>query len=128
MRRITGRVEILVNGQPVLNKAGATASGIGISGQANFEKTEVMGPTGLHGFSEEPMVAKLEVTITDRDDVNLSDLASINGDGTVIFRRAGGGKVYTMSEATSTGTFAITDGEGETTVVFVGPYWTETVE
>ena len=61
--RITGTVEILVNGQLLLNKSGATASGIGLSGEPNFELKEVVGDTGLHGFVEEPVMAGLEVTV-----------------------------------------------------------------
>ena len=128
MAKITGRVEILVNGQIQLNKAGAVASGLGLSGEMAVERKEVLGDTGLHGFVEEPTVAKLEVTVTDRDDVRLDDLARINGDGTVVMRAAGTGKVYTMGNATCTSNFSLTAGEGETSVVFIGAYWTETTE
>ena len=77
--RITGRVEVLVNGTPLLNKSGAIARGLGISGEPAFERKAVTGDTGLHGFVEEPVVAECEVTITDRDDLNLDDIAKING-------------------------------------------------
>jgi len=127
-KRVTGRVEVLVNGTPLLNKPGAVASGIGISGKPSFERKEVLGDTGIHGFVEEPVVAKCEVKVTDREDVMLSDLASINGNGTVIFRASGGGKVYTMKDATCVGNFTLTGGEGETEVAFIGEYWTEGVE
>ena len=123
--RITGAVEVLVNGIPLLNKAGAVASGIGLSGEANYELKEVVGDTGLHGFTEEPVVAMIEVTITDRDDVSLSDLAAVRENGTVIFRSRGKGKVYTMTEATCTRNFSVTGGEGETPVKFVAGFWTE---
>jgi hypothetical protein len=126
MSKITGRVEILVNGELLLNKAGAVASGIGLSGEPNFERAAVTGDTGLHGFTETPIPAQLEVTITDRDDIMLDTLARVNGDGTVIFRAAGGGKVYTMNQATCLNNMSLTGGEGETTVTFQGPYWTET--
>jgi len=125
--RITGRIEVLVNGQTLLNKAGAVASGIGLSGQPNFELAEVMGDTGIHGFTENPIVARCEVTITDRADIPLNDIAAIRENGTIIFRAAGGGKVYTMEGATCTRNFSVTGGEGETPVAFVGPFWTETV-
>ncbi len=128
MAKITGRIEVLVNGNSLLNKSGATASGIGLSGQPNFELTEVMGDTGLHGFTETPVVAMCEVTITDRDDIMLTDLAAINGNGTIIFRAAGGGKVYTMEGATCKRNFTLTGGEGEVPVSFIGSYWTETVD
>jgi len=125
MARITGRVEVLVNGQLLLNKAGAVASGIGISGEPARERKEVLGDTGLHGFTEEPVVAALEVTVTDRDDISLSDIANIFGNGTVIFRSAGKGKVYTMANATCTMNLSVTAGEGETPIKFVGEMWTE---
>lgn len=128
MPRITGRVEVIVNGSPLLNKSGATASGIGISGEPNFELNEVMGDTGLHGFTEAPVPAQCEVTVTDRDDVDLSSLASIRENGTVIFRAAGGGKAYTMQNATCMRNFTVTAGEGEVPITFKGPFWTESVE
>ena len=125
MARITGRVEVLVNGQLLLNKAGAVASGIGISGEPARERKEVLGDSGLHGFTEEPVAAMLEVTVTDRDDISLNDIANIFGDGTVIFRSAGKGKVYVMNSATCTMNFSITAGEGETPIKFVGQTWQE---
>lgn len=128
MGRITGRIEVLVNGQLLLNKEGAKASGIGISGEPNYEREAVVGPTGLHGYKETPIMAMCEVTITDRDDISLDALARIYGDGTVIFRSAGGGKVYTMPNATCVGNFTLTGGEGETEIKFVGPYWQEATE
>jgi len=126
MTKITGRVEVLVNGDLLLNKAGAKAVGIGISGQPNFELKAVQGDTGPHGYVEGPVPARCEVTITDRDDISLSELAAIMGNGTVIFRAAGGGKVYTMEGATCLRNFTVTGGEGETEVVFESGFWTET--
>jgi hypothetical protein len=123
--RVTGRVEILVNGNMLLNKAGAVASGIGISGEPNYKLKAIMGDSGFHGFAEEPIMSQLEVTVTDRDDIDLSSLASIRENGTVIFRSANGGKVYTMEGATCTRDISITAGEGETKLVFVGNYWVE---
>ena len=128
MSRITGRVEVIVNSLPLLNKAGATASGIGLSGEPNFELNEVMGDSGFHGFVENPILAQCEVTVTDRDDISLDTLARIRENGTIIFRAAGGGKVYTMNNATCMRNITVTAGEGETPLVFKGAYWTETVE
>lgn len=128
MAKVTGRVEVLVNGDLLLNKAGAKATGIGISGEQAYERKPVMGDTGYHGSVEEPIMAQLEVTITDRDDVNLNDLAGVNENGTVIFRSAGGGKVYTMEGATCANNMELTAGEGETTVRFYGPYWLESTQ
>jgi hypothetical protein len=127
MPRITGRVEVLVNGTPLLNKSGAVASGIGLSGEPGFNLEPVLGDTGLHGFKETPEVAKLEVSVTDRDDISLAALAAIRDTGTVIFRTAGQGKVYTMQGATCQRAFSVTGGEGETKLVFYGPYWIESL-
>jgi hypothetical protein len=126
--RITGRIEVLVDGVPLLNKAGAVASGLGLSGEQSFELEPVIGDTGIHGFTEKPIAAMLEVTITDRDDISLNDLAKIRENGTVIFRAAGGGKAYTMEGATCTRNFTITGGEGETPIKFLGNYWTESIQ
>ena len=126
--RITGRVEALLNGNLLLNKEGAVASGVGLSGQQSFELEPVMGDTGIHGFTEKPIPAMLEVTVSDRDDISLDELAKVRENGTVIFRTAGGGKVYVMEGATCTRNFTITAGEGETTLKFIGNFWTETTE
>ena len=128
MAKITGRIEVLVNGNLLLNKAGAVASGIGISGQPNFELEAIMGDTGPHGYTEKPIQARCEVTVTDRDDIMLTDFARIFGDGTIIFRTAGGGKAYVMEGATCLRNFSVTGGEGETPMIFEGPFWTEQVE
>jgi hypothetical protein len=128
MARITGRIEVLVNGQLLLNKAGAEATGIGLSGEPNYELKEVMGDTGLHGFTEEPTMAGCNVSITDRDDISLDSLARVRENGTVIFRSANGGKVYTMNNATCKRNFTLTGGEGETKISFIGPNWIESTE
>lgn len=127
-KKVTGLVEILVNGNLILNKANATASGIGLSGIDAFERKSVMGDGGIHGFVDEPQEARCEVTITDREDQMLNDLADINGDGTVIFRSKAGGKVYTMDDATCAGNFTLTAGEGEVSIVFIGSAWQEAVQ
>jgi len=119
-------VEVLVNGVIMLNKNGAVALGIGESGKPAIKREPIMGDGGLHGYKETIEPARLQVKITDRDDISLSDLAAINGDGTVIMRAAGGGKVYTMMNATCMGSLQLTAGEGETTIEFIGPQWIET--
>jgi hypothetical protein len=107
MARITGRVEILVNGEMLLNKAGAVASGIGVSGEPNFELEMIQGDSGPHGYIEKPIMAQCEVTITDRSDVSLNDV---------------------MEGATCLRNLSLTAGEGEVTLIYQGPYWTEHVE
>lgn len=129
MAAITGRVEVWVDGKKMLNKSGARASGIGESGKSPVSRKGVMVDSGIAGYVEEIIPARCEITIVDRDDVSLSDLAAINGSGTVIFKAAGGsGKVYTMKNATCLGDLSLTAGEGDTEVVFEGDYWTEEIQ
>ena len=125
--KVTGRVQVLANGQLLLNKSGAVANGIGQSGKPPMERKPVMGMDGIHGFMEEPVEASCELTLTDRDDISLSDLASIEG-GTVIYRTANGGKVYTLVDATCTMNLKVSAGEGETPIKFIGSYWVEGVD
>lgn len=128
MPKPTSRVEVLVNGQLMLTKKGAKANGLGISGQAPFERVAITGENGVHGYTENPTECSVEFTVTDRDDISLDALARINGNGTVIYRAAGGGKVYTMQNATCVANFSLTSGEGEIPMKFIGPFWTESKE
>lgn len=129
MPRITGRINLKVNGELMLSKVGSTTlNGVGLSGEQNFELKEVMGDQGINGFVEDPIVASCEFTITDRDDVRLDDLARIRENGTVVVEAAKGGKVYTLSNATNTRNMKLTSGEGEVAVKFVGNYWVESTE
>ncbi len=128
MASVTGRVEVLVNGETLLNKAGAVASGIGISGGPNFELELITGDSGAHGYIQKPIQARCEVTVTDRDDIMLSDFAEVRENGTIIFRTVGGGKAYIMEGATCLGNFTLTAGEGEVGLIFEGPFWIETTD
>lgn len=118
-RVITGRVEIRVNGQLMLNKPGAKATGIG-----GFERSPVMGDTGLHGFKEEPMAATCEFTMTDTNEVSLEWLAKLT-DATLTFEAANNGKVYVLRHAFCKNALEVTAGEGEVPVIFYGPAWEE---
>jgi len=125
-KRITGRVQVVVNGTTLLNKEGATASGISESGKPAMMREEILGDAGVHGYTEKPIPAVCEIPLTDREDQKLGDLAAIAGDATVIFKAIGGGKNYTLNDAFCTGNFTVTAGAGEVTgVKFVGSYWTE---
>ena len=127
--KVTGRVNVFINGKMLLNKAGAKATGIGISGQPNVERKGIMTDAGPAGYIENVVPARCEVTIVDRTDQSLSELVEIFGDGTIIFQTSGGtGKVYTMKNATCLGNLSLTAGEGDTTVVFEGPCWQEGVQ
>jgi hypothetical protein len=127
MALITGRVELYVNGNMLFNKEGAVAGGLGISGKPNYELAEVMGDSGLHGFIEKPVLAYCEVTITDTNELMLSDIASIRENGTIVFKAASGAKVYTMNNATCTRNLELTAGEGAVKLRFVAPYWIEDI-
>ena len=119
-------MDILVNGVPLLNKAGAVARGVGL--YPATERKPVVGDSGFHGVVDETVPAECEVTITDRSDVMLGSLAAVNGDGTIIFRTRGGGKVYVMEGAYCVGSLEVTAGEGETSLKFFGEGWIEGVE
>lgn len=129
MPRITGRVNVKANGEIMLSKTGSTnVSGVGLSGELNHELKEVMGDQGINGFVEEPVVAMCEITVTDRDDIRLDTLARIRENGTIVVEAANGGKVYTMHEATCKRNMTVTSGEGDVTLTFIGPFWTESTE
>jgi hypothetical protein len=126
--KVLGRVEIYLNGELLINKAGATASGIGLNtpGGIPVERKEVLGDTGLHGFVEEPVIAACEVTVTDTAGFALETYAQVFENGTLLFQAAGGnGKKYTMREATCSNNFTVTAGEGETALRFMGAKWEE---
>lgn len=122
--KITGRAIISANGQVLLNKEGAKVMGIGESGKPSVEREGVVGDGGVHGYVEKTIIPSCEITITDRDDVKLSDLAKITN-GTVIFRAQNGGKSYTLVNAFSKGNFELTAGQGEVAIVFYGSAWVE---
>lgn len=129
MPRVTGRVNVKLNGRTLLSKTGSTTlNGLGLSGEGNFELKEVMGDQGINGFVEEPMVATCELTITDRDDVRLDEIARVRENGTVIVEAARGGKVYTLSDATCTRNLSLSTGEGDVKLIFKGPSWVESTE
>ncbi len=126
MARITGRVQVILNGDVLLNKAGASIEGAGLSGMPNFELEPIMGDGGIHGYKETPIFGTCNVTITDRDDVMLDARGQVRESGTVIFQSSVSGKQYTMDGCTCTRNITVTAGEGETPIKFVGAYWTET--
>ena len=117
--RITGRVEVLINGVKLLNKSGAVAMNIGPGdGTPAVKRTMVVGDSGVHGYSEEITPARLEVTVSDRDDKFIADLYALDGDGVVIFRTINGGKVYAMYNVACMEPGNVTAGEGEIPLVF----------
>lgn len=124
---ITGRVEILANAKLLLSKPGAVASGIGVSGEPGTELTPIFSDR-LDGFTETGVPARLDVTITDRDDISLSEIAKIFENGTIIFQAAGSGKSYIMTKATCLKNLSLTSGQGEVSLSFVGPYWMESTQ
>jgi len=126
MPTISGRMRLICNGKVLLNKAGAKIGGIGVSGELPVKKKAVVGESGVHGYVDEVVVAYCEAKLTDRSDQLLSELAAVNGDGTIIFDSANGGKTYTMQNAICVGDLSMTAGEGETDIRFEGSNWLET--
>jgi hypothetical protein len=119
---ITGRVEIRVNGESLLIKSGAKATGIG-----GYERMPVMGDSGYHGYTEDSSnIPTCEFSLTDRSDKTLESLAVID-DGTLVFEAMNGGKVYIMRHAVCKRNFDLTAGEGEVAISFFGPSWEEQI-
>lgn len=127
MAKITGRVKITVGEHTLLNKAGAKISGVGVNGSFPVERKAVMGDLGVAGYVEEIVTARCEVTIVDKSNQMLSDLAAIFENATLVFEAATGGKVYTMDGATCLGNLEVTAGEGDSPVIFEGKQWLESV-
>jgi hypothetical protein len=112
-------VEIRVDGESLLIKSGAKATGIG-----GFERVPVEGDSGFQGTVEQVSTPTCEFTLTDTNEKTLQSLADID-DGTLTFEAANGGKVYVMKHAVCARNFELTAGEGEVTVKFFGPKWEE---
>lgn len=125
MAKVTGRIIVTVNGVQLLNKAGFQAQGIGESGKPPVKREPIIGDTGVHGDKETIVAARCTGSITDRDDIMLSEFAKIQGNGTVVFKAASGGKVYTLDGATCAGDLSVTGGEGEVKIEFYGNAWIE---
>jgi hypothetical protein len=126
MARITGRVSVLVNNVPLLNREGAVANGIGPNGLVPFEREPVMTDNGIAGFKETAVEASVEVTVVDRNDIELSPLLELDGqDATVLFQAEPTGKQYKLVNVFSSGVATLTAGEGETALKFIGEKWYE---
>lgn len=118
-RVVTGRVYIRVNGEVILNKPGAKATGIG-----GYKKTPVMGDSGIHGYAEEATPSTCEFTMTDTNEKSLAAMAN-DEEVTVQFEAANNGKMYILNDAICEGGFELTAGEGEVPVVYFGDRWDE---
>ena len=132
MAYVTGRLEIYINQKLMFTKSGAKASGIGRSGSDSkgppVKRKAVMADSGVVGYVEEVIPARCEITLIDTDAQELTILTKINGDGEVIFQRAGDkGKQYTLINATNLGDLGLTGGEGDTDVIFEGHHWEERI-
>lgn len=136
MSKITGRVSINVNGKNLLNKSGAVASGISrTDGKPAFKREAVMGDSGVHGFTETPIVAQVAVTITDVDKyadgskAKLGDFWAIGeGNDSVKFMAEGGsGKTLILLNPFYVGDSSLTAGQGEVSLTFQGTGWQEDI-
>ena len=124
MGTITGRVIITVDGEKLTSKTGATLNGLGISSSPALELTTVLGDTNL-GVVEKAIVASLEVTVVDRDDVDLTAIARTRGGVVTVQEATATGKKYTLIDANCMLNFTLTTGEGDTTLRFEGTRWDE---
>ena len=118
MKNITGRVEVILNGEILLTKTGAKAGGIG-----GYKRDPVMGSSGMHGMKEEAVPASVECSITDHDAKSLTALANLTG--AVLVFSAVNGKRLISKNAFCGGDIALTEGEGEATTTFYGDPWEE---
>lgn len=115
--RITGPVNITYHGQKLLNLPGAVLNGL-----AGDELEQVMGDAEIHGYVEIPTEKSIEVSVTDREDIDLTALAN-KGPGTCIVEPVGGGKSYTLLDAICTRNLKLTTGKGEVPMKFIGKAW-----
>lgn len=104
--------------------------GYDMKGQATYrivgaERAAVVGQDGVHGYRESPRPATLELTISDRGDLDLKALALVS-DATLQLQLANG-KVVTFRNAWATGDWEASTEEGEVRAMFEAVSASETV-
>ena len=75
------------------------------------KRDEVVGPDGVHGFSELPQAPRIEGAVTDNDETDLEALLRFR-DGTATLQLANG-KTVVFREAFYSGDGDVTTNEGE---------------
>ncbi|MFH1998715.1 MAG: phage tail tube protein [Planctomycetota bacterium] len=120
VKKITDRITIRANAEVLTTKNDAKLTGIG-----GFERKPVVGVSGVVGSVEdvEASITSCEVTLIDRNDKLLGDIASL--EGATITASVKGGKSYMMRDAFCKANLAVSAGEGEVPVIFYGQPWEE---
>lgn len=111
-----------------LRVAGAVffaVNGVGLSAKANMElgygveqRTAVVGMDGVHGYKAEFQVAFIQVTITNRADLDVKQL--LNAEDVTVTAQALGGKTWVLRNAWQAGPGVLNMDEGEIVLRFEG--------
>ena len=119
-KRITDRVTVRANGEVLTTKNDAKCTGIG-----GFERKPVVNSAGGVGYVEdlEASIPSCEVTVIDRNDKKLGDIAALT-DATIT-ASVKGGKTYIMRHAFCKANLEVSAGEGDVPVIFYGDPWEE---
>jgi hypothetical protein len=83
-----------------------------------FERTEVVGQDGMHGYTEAPHADFISATITDMGGLSVRQLAAVTC--STVTAELHNGKVYILRDAFSTGVRPLNTTEGSIAVKFVG--------
>lgn len=113
---ITGNFSMRVNGVSLPLIGSATIKGLG-----GKNRKPVVG-NAYHGWQEEVVAAEVEVTITHKRGMNITDIANIT-DATIIVD-ADNGSTYTLAEAACAGALELSN-EGQVKANFFGPEFEE---
>jgi Phage tail tube protein len=83
-----------------------------------FERTEVIGQDGPHGYTEAPHADFISATITDMGNMSVRQLAAVTC--STITAELHNGKVYILRDAFTTDVRPLNTSEGSIAVKFVG--------
>ena len=119
-KKVTDRITVRANGEVLTTKNDAKISGIG-----GIERKPLVNSAGGVDFVEdiEASISSCEVTLIDRNDKKLGDIASLT-DATIT-ASVKGGKSYIMRHAFCKRNLQVSAGEGEVPVIFYGDPWEE---
>jgi hypothetical protein len=103
MAQITGRIAIIVRGERLSSKEGATLQ------FSDFEREGVAGDAGVLGYSEKTSIPQIEATIAHSAQTRLADFQAME-DETVSFD-ADTGTSYVLRNAWCTNALELSKGE-----------------
>ncbi len=110
--RVAGTTFVSYNGKTLAVK-GSVSIGMGTE-----KKSAVIGEDGIHGYKGEHQVPFIEVTVTNRNDLNLKEL--INIEGATVTAQQPGGKTYALRDAWCAADGVVNLSEGELVLRFEG--------